>query len=306
MLLESLFRLVETLRDRTQRHAVDLRQSEALTRYVLIDPLLRELGWDTEDPEQVRPEYRSGSGSADYALLSDGKPVMMIEAKKLDTSLQDGLVQGINYCLVEGTPYFAVTNGRRWEIYESHKQAPIAEKRLVAFDVASPASPSAVLQALALWRPNIETGKATLPEPLLVSPTNHVLVEVGPADVDVGGAWVPLTQLQPKKRDSAPQSLRFPDGSQAAIGKWGNLPLEVVRWLVGNGSLTAEKCPIQSGGRYVVSMTPMHPSGKQFLRAKQVGSFHVEANYSASDQFRNALLVLSHVGQNPDQFSVRF
>ena len=27
-----------------------LHKSESLTRYVLIDPLLRELGWDTEKP----------------------------------------------------------------------------------------------------------------------------------------------------------------------------------------------------------------------------------------------------------------
>ena len=50
-----------------------LRQSEALTRATLIDPLLRELGWDTEDPALVAPEYRLGRGYADYALLSNGQ-----------------------------------------------------------------------------------------------------------------------------------------------------------------------------------------------------------------------------------------
>ena len=35
-----------------------LRQSEMQTRYALIDPLLRELGWDTENPALVRPEYK--------------------------------------------------------------------------------------------------------------------------------------------------------------------------------------------------------------------------------------------------------
>ena len=81
MILESLLELVETLKARIDEHGDQLRQSEALTRYALIDPLLRELGWDTEDPGLVIPEYKSGSGSADYALLTRNRPAMMIEAK---------------------------------------------------------------------------------------------------------------------------------------------------------------------------------------------------------------------------------
>ena len=62
MPLESLLELVETLRKRIDEHGAALRQSEALTRYALIDPLLRELGWDTEDPALVVPEFRSSAG----------------------------------------------------------------------------------------------------------------------------------------------------------------------------------------------------------------------------------------------------
>ena len=112
MPLESLLQLVETLRERIDSHRDALRQSEALTRYALIDPLLREMGWDTEDPGMVVPEYRSGSGSADYALIGNGRLVMMVEAKKLGTPLRDQvLAQGINYCLMERTSHFAVTDG---------------------------------------------------------------------------------------------------------------------------------------------------------------------------------------------------
>ena len=121
MPLESLLALVQTLRERIDTHGDALRQSEALTRYALIDPMLRELGWDTSDPALVTPEYRSGTGSADYALLHDNRPAIMVGAKKLDTPLRDAvLAQGINYCLMEGTPHFSVTDGRRWEVYETH------------------------------------------------------------------------------------------------------------------------------------------------------------------------------------------
>ena len=44
MVLDSLLELVETLRERIDEHRGALKQSEALTRYALIDPMLRELG----------------------------------------------------------------------------------------------------------------------------------------------------------------------------------------------------------------------------------------------------------------------
>ena len=50
MPLDSLRLLVELLKERIQGHGAALRGSEALTRYALIDPLLRELGWDTANP----------------------------------------------------------------------------------------------------------------------------------------------------------------------------------------------------------------------------------------------------------------
>jgi hypothetical protein len=164
MPLENLFRLVETLSDRIQKYSTALRQSEVLTRYVLIDPLLRELGWDTENPNEVHPEYTSGSGRVDYALLSGGNPIVMIEAKKLDLPLKDRLAQAINYCLMEGTPYFAVTDGRRWEIYETHRPVPIADKQVVAFDLVAPTTADVAFKALALWRLSVETGSMKLPQ----------------------------------------------------------------------------------------------------------------------------------------------
>ena len=113
MPLESLLELVETLRGRIDEHGAALRLSEALTRAALIDPLLRELGWDTEDPALVMPEYRLGRGYADYALLNDGRPLIMVEAKKLGTPLQDAASQGIGYCIEDGIGYFAVTDGQQ-------------------------------------------------------------------------------------------------------------------------------------------------------------------------------------------------
>ena len=121
MVLDGLFNLVNELRERIETHGGQLRSNEMQTRYALIDPLLRELGWDTSDPALVTPEYSASGGRADYALLSDGRPVVMVEAKRLGEDLQGAVTQGITYCIGQGTPHFAVTDGQRWEIYETHR-----------------------------------------------------------------------------------------------------------------------------------------------------------------------------------------
>ena len=60
---------------------------EMRTRYAVIDPILEALGWDIANPSQVRVEYGvkvSGKMKrVDYALLSKGKPLVLVEAKKL-------------------------------------------------------------------------------------------------------------------------------------------------------------------------------------------------------------------------------
>ena len=158
MLLDSLLKLVETLRERIDEHGDALRQSEAMTRYALIDPMLRELGWNTDDPALVVPEYsrQSNGGAArpptiDYALhrTREFRPIlMMVEAKKLGTQLQDAVGQGIQYCLMEGTSYFALTDGNRWEIYRIQGGVPIADQRIVEFDLKGQSPAEVCLKAL--------------------------------------------------------------------------------------------------------------------------------------------------------------
>jgi hypothetical protein len=64
-LLEAIKRVCE----RIKRYENQLRQNEMLTRYALVDPILRALGWDTEDPEQVVPEFQTEGGRRRFDIL---------------------------------------------------------------------------------------------------------------------------------------------------------------------------------------------------------------------------------------------
>ena len=315
MPLESLLELVETLHNRISEHGEALRQSEALTRYTLIDPLLRELGWDTDDPALVMPEYRLGRGYADYALLRDGKPAVMVEAKKLGTPLQDAASQGIGYCIEDGIGYFAVTDGQQWEIYETHKMAPIAEKLTVRFDIGQ-SSPITCLKAMALWRPVVDYGIVMAAETPIVglediqrrlvaeSTTLNAANNIAEDGTNTSN-WVPLSDLGPQGGDTPPVEIQFPDNSKVALGRWNLIAVESTRWLYANNYLNASNWRIQRATRYIVSDAPIHPNGKEFTMPSNVGSLYVEINYSGLNQVKNARLIIEHAGQDPSQFKVR-
>lgn len=303
MPLDSLLSLVEKLRERIDVHGSKLRQSEALTRYALIDPLLRELGWDTGNPDLVIPEYKVGGGRADYALLSDGKPTMMVEAKSLESPLQDALSQGIGYCLEQGTPYFSVTDGRLWKIYETHRPVPIDEKRIVQFDLKDGPAAEASLKALALWRPNVDSGPIAPGQAPIIdrppdppSPTGSPTPNPQPTSSGLDEhEWQPISELEPQA-DSRLRPLiavRFPDNSEVSVRSgWALLP-EVVQWLVDNNYLTTSNCPIPTKPRSkicVVSSSPVHLNGRPFRKQHlQIGSLYIE-RFSGHRGIRAAVL----------------
>ncbi len=324
MPLESLLELVQTLSDRIDQHGSALRQSEALTRYALIDPLLRELGWDTSNPDMVIPEYKSGNGRADYALMNDSSPAMMVEAKSLDTPLRDTVLsQGINYCLMEGTSYFSVTDGRIWEIYETHKPVPIDEKRIVRFDIKD--SPAQVcLSALALWQPSVESGDIAAAQTPVIQPTQLqqgipkietqpiLTPAIQPQSVILvpeSGEWQPLSEFNPPKRSKPPSEMILPDNSTIQIKNWRMMMAEVTRWLVYNNVLSSSVCPIQlpnATDRYVVHTTPTHPSGKSFDSSSPIGHLYIEPPRKGGSPIIRAIQhIIQHVDQDPAEFKVR-
>ena len=82
---------------------------------------------------------------------------MIVEAKKLGTHLGGAVQQVINYCIQDGFEHFVVTDGRHWEMYETHHKGPLAEKLLMRLDLKSSVA-ATCLQALALWRPSTVGG----------------------------------------------------------------------------------------------------------------------------------------------------
>ena len=161
MWLDKLDQLVQTLADRIKQHGHILRGNEQATRYALIDPLLAGLGWNLDDPSEVVPEYRlgdSGQKKVDYAMLHDGEPYLLIEAKHLDEPLLRAAEQAGQYALTTRAHYVVLTDGQRWKGYSLGGPG---NKHVFSFNVAR--SGSVALDLLWLWHGNFK-GRTTQPK----------------------------------------------------------------------------------------------------------------------------------------------
>jgi len=98
--------------------------SEANTISALVEPLLEVLGWNIRDLDEVQRGYQVRIGDkteyVDIALKINNRPIIFIEAKAVDTSLQDHLAeQPIKYANAEGVSWCVLTNGRELGIYNA-------------------------------------------------------------------------------------------------------------------------------------------------------------------------------------------
>ena len=67
-------------------------QTEEATKNAMVMPLIRLLGYDVFDPQEVTPELVADVGmkkgeKVDYAILKDGDPIMLFECKKAGAEL---------------------------------------------------------------------------------------------------------------------------------------------------------------------------------------------------------------------------
>jgi hypothetical protein len=285
--VRELLEAIERVRERIERHGSKLSQNEMLTRYALVDPILRALGWDTEDPEQVVPEFSTKAGRADYALLVKGEPCIIVEAKPLGATLTNAAQQGVNYCVTEGIPYFVCTDGNRWVIYDTHKPVKLEEKVIAQAEISSGGDVNydAARQLLALWRP-------AMPEVKVAKPP--VLSRKGGPPPTPSGLSLQELRKQMRPGQSPPTSIRFPDGTQEDLRTWKDLLVAVAKWALPKLQ-QQRKLPLGSLIR----------RDGQMRAPRDIGDgWKVETWFGARDCVRNAVRILREAEISADEVFV--
>ena len=279
MALDDLKETIEALRERIQAHRAYLEGNETRTRQALIDPMLRALGWDVEDPNSVELEYGIKRKWADYALMESGQPIAVIEAKALGRALKDDeKMQALNYANMDGIDYMAVTNGDHWQMFDVFKRGQLDNRILMEFQLTRDEPYTCALQALGLWRPNLASGEPQeAATPVMIEKPAHA--ESAPttsepsseqevAEPSNNGDWEPLTSLKVESGQNAPASIKFPNSSPKQVKNWIHLLESIAKHLVETGKLSAQNCPVpvaskrRKSKRYLVHTEPILPNRK--------------------------------------------
>lgn len=138
---------LQALMKRAKETAENLQNEEA-TKMALIAPFIQVLGYDIFNPSEVMPEYSADfpeikSGErVDYAILEQGKPKILVEAKPYKTNLKEAEKGQLSrYFHVTEARVGILTNGRIYQFYTDLDNAnvmdptPFAEIDL--FDLAN-------------------------------------------------------------------------------------------------------------------------------------------------------------------------
>lgn len=100
----------------------DSLQTEEATKMSLIVPFFATLGYDVFNPSEFVPEYTADVGikkgeKVDYAIVKDGQPVILIEAKWCGEKLNKHDSQLFRYFGTTSAKFAILTNGLIYKFY---------------------------------------------------------------------------------------------------------------------------------------------------------------------------------------------
>ncbi|WP_250512379.1 type I restriction endonuclease [Caballeronia sp. INDeC2] len=123
--------------------AKDMVQTEEATKNAMVMPFIHLLGYNVFDPLEVTPELIADVGTkkgekVDYAILKDGKPIMLFECKKCGGDLNiNHASQLFRYFHVTEARFGVLTNGLTYRFFTDLEQPnKMDEKPFFEFNFA--------------------------------------------------------------------------------------------------------------------------------------------------------------------------
>ena len=123
-------------------NAKDLIQTEEATKNAMIMPFIQALGYNVFDPLEVTPELVADVGlkkgeKVDYAILKDGKPIVLFECKKCGGDLNISHAgQLFRYFHVTEARFGVLTNGLVYRFFTDLDQPnKMDEKPFLEFNI---------------------------------------------------------------------------------------------------------------------------------------------------------------------------
>jgi len=128
---EELLRLIDDFKKDRRLLFFD----EAATKQAVILRILKALGWDPFNIDEVYPEYSVGDKRVDYALRHNGRNKAFIEVKKVNEDLEKHQEQLLNYSFQEGVKLAVLTNGISWWFYLPLREGSWEQRKFYTIEI---------------------------------------------------------------------------------------------------------------------------------------------------------------------------
>ncbi len=286
-----LIKRVEKLKSKIEKHRNDIN-NETATRYTLIDPVLKELGWHLDDPVEVRYEEGDG-GRWDYKL---GDRVL-IEAKKLGGFKSKDEDQLISYLQKNNMGHGVLTDGNVWQKFTVS---------LIGHDQVTGGQPLYDQDFLIeITRGNsakISRWLSTLDRDYIMRTVSEVKkVEVSEK---LQGHGVPISQFRPDV--DLPVELTCEGKPPVICNHWIDVLVGVTDYLIDRGRITTSDCPLVSGPKNAILNTrEYHQTGAKMRFSKRTKlGFYLNTNLNPQAVVSNARKIIRHAGLGLDDFRI--
>jgi predicted type IV restriction endonuclease len=137
--------------------------SEADTILAIIQPLLGCLGWDRDNPDEVKPQYQVENGFVDFSLKLNNIDVIFLEVKRTGEDLDKENYQNqlLRYAFGKGVRLAILTNGMTWWFYLPMKEVDWKKRKFYSIDIKKQDSADVVSKFVDLLsKDNVQSGKA--------------------------------------------------------------------------------------------------------------------------------------------------
>ncbi len=328
------------LRGTLTRFRANLQGNEVQTRATLIDPMLRALGWDVGNPDEVALETGRGFGVADYALKDrrTGTPMILVEAKSLNTDLANAMNQVSRYCYSEGVRLGIVTDGDDWILlgiendifaeqmdsdydaddYDEGDYDEVAQIEVIEIARFSISIGDAVVSAIraqrfanpdfspADWTSDIQAALALVSEAFANS-----LIDRQPEQSNRN--LKTLGSLRELSNPPVPSALYFSDGYvfRMQMLSWSELVRNVAIYVGFIYHLLDEvELPIwayRSRTKYVANDRPRHDNRREFELEYEMGDgIYIELHHTPKSGVNAACVLLEECGVDPNDVFISY
>ncbi len=310
--MEELKNIIKTVLNKIKKHRSLYEKSEQSVRSQLIEPILKGLGWDTENPEEVQMDIHTEEGFPDYHLLIESKPILFFEAKKLVKIKQENIKQLAEYCFGVGMKYGLLSNGAIWILFRSFQEDTTFKERIIwktDIEIDDMSTITRKLNAISrkniknienlikkfpildnIWNSLIEDPSALVKEFVPVFENlikkNHAEYEFDKFELEdfitekIKKLIFPVEKsvIEPiqtptiKKNNKIIKKMKIGSDTYSITNNYDVL-VNTGNWLIKKGKLKKEDVPIPAGYRcYLVNTDPIHKNGSKFEQAKRLSN----------------------------------